>query len=883
MRDLRRLPLPSDGWTVRASGGVGSPLVSDEPVDVPPHTAASIHAVLLRAGIQPPWNGERAELDSEWVGRSAWTFAREIDVPSRDDGAHCALVIETIDGPCEVALGGVVLGEHASEHIPFEARVPDDLRGTRAVLALRFHAPVTEVLGWQEKLGARPVNGDWTPFCFARSAACGFGWDWGPRVAGVGFYGARFDCWNETRITGVSVAQRWNVDGTVTVRVMPEGDFDPRALVCIVREREGSAGAPAARHACDARGEATFAPSRLWTTWDRGVREGCWWNAMVGVHDERGVFRLLATARFALRRIELDTASDDVGRRFRLILNGEPIFVRGANLIPPLLGARHEHDWLGEMRRYRDTGFNMVRVWGGGNYLPDAFHEACDELGILVWQDFMFACATYPEDEPFATLVAREAAHQVARLSRHPSLALWCGGNEDILAWWSWGWKERLAPGQSWGLRYWTELLPAAVAAGDPGTPYWVESPYSGSMELHPNDPDHGDRHTWDAEAKVEGYRSILPRFSSEFGHQSPPCWQTIVEQCLAPKREPDTMSPEDVVDALKLRQKAWGGDEFQYKPFLSARFRDARDAREYVAQAQHLQARAMDVAMRWLRSGAPRSMGALIWQWNDVWAGHSWSLVDVAGRPKPSWHAVRRACAARLLSIEPTGGFAQHRPGALEVVLSDDRAFVEPGWFAAQRATALVERMDFYGDIKARVRVELAPYAECGLAAATLRGRIPEEFLAGCVRGCECIVARIEGDPTIERTVDFLVNDAELELPGAKLELTADGSGSGALRQIRARATVVVREFWIEQHWNAPAAEGDQRTAAASIGMAAGGSQPTAIPSGRPSGSDAVVGELDVHARNANWRTLLPGDEVILPDGVELLCWSANVFARRS
>jgi len=818
MADLRRLPLPLDGWRVHARGGEGSPLVGAREIIAGACMQDSIHAVLADAGISQPWQGERAELDGEWVGRTEWTFSREVEVPAPRDGAHCALFIDVVDGPCEIALDGVVLGEQLSEHFPFEARIPDALRGRRALLELRFKSPVSELLRWQERLGARPVNGDWLPFSFARSAACGFGWDWGPRVAGVGFHGARFDCWDSLRITGVSVAQRCNDDGSVTVRVTPQGEFGGATLVCVVRERTGTQ-----RVECDAQGEARILPTRLWSTWDRGANEGCWWNAMVGLRDAGGAFKPIATARFAPRRIELDTARDAVGTRFRFILNGTPLFARGANIVPPLLGARHEHDWLAEMRRYRETGFNMVRVWGGGNYLPDAFYEACDELGILVWQDFMFACATYPEDEPFATLVAREAAHQVARLSCHPSLALWCGGNEDILAWWSWGWKERLAPGQSWGRRYWLETLPAAVAAHDPGTPYWTESPYSGSMEIHPNDPDHGDRHTWDQEAKVEGYRLVLPRFSSEFGHQSPPCWPTVVAECLDETRDADGMSAADLVAALRSRQKAWGGDDAQYKPYLDARFRAARDAREYVAQTQHLQARAMDAAMRWLRAGAPRSMGALIWQWNDVWAGHSWSLVDVAGRAKPAWHAVRRACAQRLLSIEPIGGFEQWKGGALEVVLADDAAFA--GDTERLRGTVVVERVDFRGNLRARAEATLSPHDEAGLGPATARARVPAEVLAGAQPAHEMLVARLAHEPSLAEAAWFLAGDSDLRLPEAALVHLGGGVH---------RAASVVREFWIEE----PA-------------------------------SDTVD----------SWRTLFPGDEVLVPTGARW--WSANHFAK--
>jgi beta-mannosidase len=342
-------------------------------------------------------------------------------------------------------------------------------------------------------------------------------------------------------------------------------------------------------------------------------------------------------------------------------------------------------------------------------------------------------------------------------------------------------------------------------------------------MEIHPNDPDHGDRHTWDQEAKIEGYRLVLPRFSSEFGHQSPPCWPTVVAECLDETRDADGMSAADLVSALRLRQKAWGGDDAQYKPYLEARFRAARDAREYVAQTQHLQARAMDAAMRWLRAGAPRSMGALIWQWNDVWAGHSWSLVDVAGRAKPAWHAVRRACAQRLLSIEPIGGFEQWKGGALEVVLADDAAFA--GDTERLRGTVVVERVDFRGNLRARAEATLSPHDEAGLGPATARARVPAEVLAGAQPAHEMLVARLAHEPSLAEAAWFLAGDSDLRLPEAALVHLGGGVH---------RAAAVVREFWIEE----PA-------------------------------SDTVD----------SWRTLFPGDEVLVPSGVRW--WSANHFAK--
>ncbi len=833
MRTVIRLPLAD--WSIEATGGAPAANMLQRVLKASLRSCRSIHTVLARAGVQEPIHALRAELDSEWVGHTEWTFSREIELPAKNFGAHCALRIATIDGPCEVVLAGVVIGTHASAFIPFEARIPDALRGQRALLELRFKAPVTEVLRWQAALGERPVNGDWTPFCFARTAACSFGWDWGPRVPGVGFRAAHCVCWTHARIMKPAVSQRWNDDGSCTVRVDVETDANACGPTCgptcplnCVLERSITSSTGEILHFPAGERELTLRPEKCWQPWEHGSRRGVFWRARIIARHE-GIVVDERSTRFAFRRVQLDTTTDSIGTRFRVLVNGVPLFAKGANIIPTLLDGTHIRDWRAEMQAYRDTGFNMVRVWGGGKYLSHTFYDACDELGILVWQDFMFACATYPEDEPFASLIAAEARHQVRRLSRHPSIALWCGGNEDILAWWSWGWKERLSEGQSWGKKYWLDTLPCAVARDDAGTPYWAESPYSASMERHPNDPDHGDRHTWDAQAKIEGYRTIVPRFCSEFGHQSPPCAVTLREHF--PERALVIGS-----EALKLRQKAGGGDDAQYKSFLDARFRGARSFDEYVAQTQHLQARAMDVGMRWMRANAPRTMGALIWQWNDVWAGHSWSLVDVSGREKPAWHAVRRACAKQLLSIEPIGA-----SGALEVVLIDDRAFAHPEKFAAQRIEATIERMSFDGTVLASARVALSPHY-CGeLAAATMRGAIPASVLVHARATHELLVARIDACPKLLRATWFLAADHEIHLPKPRLkELRADAKRKAATATphefVGLVAQTVVREFWVE-------------------------------PSERGIETD----------RESCWRTLVPGDLVMIPSNARW--WSANSF----
>ena len=279
----------------------------------------------------------------------------------------------------------------------------------------------------------------------------------------------------------------------------------------------------------------------------------------------------------------------------------------------------------------------------------------------------------------------------------------------------------------------------------------------------------------------------------------------------------------------MALRQKAWGGDAVQYQPFLDERFRPASNFAEHIAQSQHLQARAMDVALRWLRANAPRSMGALIWQWNDVWAGHSWSLIDVAGRAKPSWHSVRKACAPRLLSIEPTGD-----DGALEVVLIDDRAFVDTEYFERNEFVATVEVMEMSGRVVESATVALAPSRIAGLPTATARGRILQSMATGRDSAREFLRATLHDAPTLASATWFLASDAVVALPVPVLTQTV--KRVAGLRVYRAET--VIRELWIEPVTREPA-----------------------------------------RASRSCWRTLVPGDEVLMRSGARW--WSANHFSK--
>jgi beta-mannosidase len=713
-----------DSWTVTCvacphagapEGIVGRSFAAEVP--------GCVHLDLIRAGVIPPVDEGDGEARQEWVGHADWEWCGTVEADARAFAAPRAeLVFDSLDTVAEVRVNGASVGAAASQFVQHRFDVRGVLREGANEVRVRVRAPVPYVLAEQERLGARPVNGDWTPYPFVRKSACNFGWDWGPRVPTSGMPGdVRLECWGPARIAAVRPlvtscdARQARVEVRVAleldagaaaagVRVRCELRMPPREANAEPDHRKKSERRPAKLvqlAEVDASGHAVavFELERPERWWPRGFGAQPLHTLHVDLATPDGSLlepageRQRTVRRIGLRSCELDASPDEFGTRFAFRVNGVHVPVVGANWIPASLFPMHGRDDStidALLDRAVAANLNMLRVWGGGIYEHERFYDRCDELGMLVWQDFMFACATYPEDDPMPALVDREAREQVSRLCGHPSIVLWCGGNEDVLAWQSWGFRERLAAGQSWGIRYWQEILPKACAELDPTRPYWVDSPWSGSLDRHANDPDHGDRHTWDL--KLDGYRTMVPRFTSEFGHQAPPTLRSIREALGDAALR--IGSPE-----LAVRQRAWGGDDAQYAPYLAAAFHPARDFAEWLWQAQLLQAGAMETQIAWLRANPARNAGSLFWQLNDVWTGHSWSVVDARMRAKPSFHAVRRAAAPRLVTIQPIDDPAAPGTKVLSAVLVND---THSKWSARVH----VRRIDAAGATLAEVQV---------------------------------------------------------------------------------------------------------------------------------------------------------------------------------
>lgn len=511
----------------------------------------------------------------------------------------------------------------------------------------------------------------------------------------------------------------------------------------------------------------------LW--WPRGYGKQPRYDLELTLQDRDGAVLDQTTRRFGFRTIRLSTQPDEIGAEFVLHVNDRPIFCKGANWIPDSLFPAEvtQARYLQRIRQAVDANMNMLRVWGGGIYESDSFYDACDEYGVLVWQDFMFACAMYPEESPLRALVVAEAEYAVSRISHHPCVALWCGGNECVWAHESWGFGQRLRSGQSWGSAYYYDELPQAVC--DARIPYWPNSPYSGATTIPANDEHFGNRHVWDTWG--EGYRQTVPRFCSEFGHQSPPNYATLRE--ALPELELQLGSR-----AMEHRQRASGGNAVRYDQPLAEWFRSPRDFDEWHFAAQLLAARSVATGIEWWRAHQPRCMGVLFWQLNDVWAGHSWSAVDVAGRRKLLWYAARRAFAPRLLTIQPMDG-------QLRLVLVND---TDDEW----TASALVRRVDFDG----RVLGEASYSCDVARRGVHLTGDLASQVGGAERKTREVIVADCDG----LRATWYFAQDRELDYP--QPQFAGEIERNGAECRVRITAQTLLRDvcFQFDRVW--PSAE---------------------------------------------------------------------------
>jgi len=724
-----------DGWRLSAVGGPVPAVVADRLV--PAAVPGSTHLDLLAAGLIPEPYLDTNEAELAWMHRVDWRYALTFEADAARPGEKVELAFDGLDTVTTVELNGVVLGGTANMFRSYRFDVREHLKDGSNDLVVTFHSALAyaeqqeQVLGRRDRAYPHPMNA-------LRKMACSFGWDWGPDLQTAGIWKpVRLERWTEARLAGVRPLVTVDADGTGRVEVHVEVDRARDADLSVVATMAG------VERRVPVEGDSAVVTVEV-------PDVDLWWPVGYGDHPLYDLAVILqadgedvdrADRRVGFRTIVVDTTPDEVGTPFTFVVNGKPVFAKGANWIP-------DDHFLTRVTRERlaqrvdqavDANMNMLRIWGGGIYETEDFYDVCDERGVLVWQDFLFACAAYAEESPLWEEVEAEARENVARLTSHASLALWNGNNENLWGFADWGWEEQLQ-GRTWGLGFYTELLPKIVAELDPTRHYSPGSPYSPG-ELHPNEDTHGTRHEWEVWNRVDytHYRDHTPRFCSEFGFQGPPTWATLTKWV-----HDEPMTPTS--PAFLLHQKAEDGNgklDRGLAPHLSA----PAEFQDWHWATQLNQARAVAYGVEHFRSHWPRTAGALVWQLNDCWPVTSWAAVDGEGRLKPLYHALKHAFAPRLLTVQPRDGV-----DALIAVNDSDEVWA---------GDVVLERQTFTGEVLAAAKLPLDVPAR-----SVARLDLAAELLApGDPKGEVLVVSTAEA-----RTAHLFREDLELAYDPAPL-----------------------------------------------------------------------------------------------------------------
>ena len=750
-----------EGWTLHPLAG---PMPDGLPSTIPATVPGTVHTDLLTAGLIPDPYLDLNEHQVQWIAECDVRYRTSFDVV--DEGhERIDLVAEGLDTVATVTLNGKELGRTKNQHRSYRFDVSSAIRAADNELVVDFDAPLRAARESEARIGAKPLVGDALPYNALRKMACNFGWDWGPTLTTSGIGKPIYlHQWSTARIA--QVVPRVTVEpsgfGLVELHVELERTSDDElALDASVTAPDGT---EVQMHAAVTGSSAVLtlvvADPQLW--WPRGYGTQPLYRASVRV--SRNTAELDSWAHdIGFRTVELRMAPDLHGTSFEFHVNGQYVFIKGANWIPDdcflprVSRAAYEHS----VRDAVEADMNMLRVWGGGIYESDDLYDICNREGILVWQDFLFACAIYSEAPEMWAEVEAEARENVARLAPNPSLVVWNGSNENVEGYYHWGFKERLAENEDWGRGYYDDLLPRVLAEVDPTRAYLPSSPFSPHDYSNPRDPDHGPVHSWKVWFSEDylTYRNATPRFVAEFGFQGAPNWSTLVRAIHDDPLLPD--SP-----GMLSHQKATDGNgklERGYAPHLPEP--TTFDDWHFVTQLN--QARAITCGIEHFRSASPRTAGSLVWQLNDCWPVTSWAAVDGDKKRKPLWYALRSLNAPRLLMLAP-------RDGGLALVVSNDSA--EP-W----TETIEIRRLSLAGAELARHDIDIE------VATRTNQTIIlPAALSEPADPRAEVLVA---ASASSRRAYWYFVEDLELDLPELQVSTAVERIDGGYAVTLTAQA----------------------------------------------------------------------------------------------
>jgi beta-mannosidase len=728
------------------------------------------------------------EAKLQWIEKEAWEYQLTFNVtPAMLSRSHVDLVFDGLDAAAVVSINGVqVLSADNSFRI-WRVSAKSHLHAGNNSLNVVFPSPIkaAEQAASSDYFRLKSKTEDKT---YVRKAAYEYGWDWGPRFVTSGIWRpVRLEAWDKVRIADFAIRQRdvnkdvAHLDGEVEVEAARAGTtnvtvkyLDNGSPVTVSRTVSVHAGQNVIDLPIEIR------QPKLWFPAGYGDQPLYEFTAQVGAGAQSADER---KTKAGLRSVVLRRDLDKWGRSFEIDVNGIPIFAKGADVIPfdSFPNRVTTADYRRILQSARDANMNMIRHWGGGYYESEEFYAICDELGIMVWQDFMFGNDWQPGTYAFKQNIEAEAEDQVRRLRNHPSIVIWCGNNETESAF---NWAPRPALPAEIKFYIWQDyltefsgILPRVVARLDAETPYWPSSPSSDYEATSPVFHS-GDDHVWDVwhgRVPFSTYETHYSRFVTEYGFQSFPEMRTV-ESFTQPEDRTSIFTP-----VMLAHQKNNEGNSIIHD-YLLKDYSEPKDFPSFLYVSQVLQAEGIKIGAEHFRRDRPETMGSIFWQLNDCWPVASWSPIDYYGRWKALQYYARRFYAPVLVSPHVEGGL-------LKVYIVSDKTSALP-------ATLRVRLMDFDG----RTLLDESRNVNVASLASQVYLDWSMKKLAdagGADTSHVFVVAELTaGGAQISRNIAYLAPVKEIHLKPAQLRVQVTGANGSY--KVRITSPVLARSVYL-------------------------------------------------------------------------------------
>ena len=630
---------------------------------MPATVPGTIHTDLLKHNLIPDPYYRDNESKVQWVDREDWEYQTTFSVMQETlDKKHIEISFEGLDTYADVYLNDTKILEANNMFRTWKVDVKQWIKANNHLYIL-FHSAQNKV----EEFAKKDTPFAWPtidyPRMYVRKAQYSFGWDWGPKFTTCGIWkNISLSGWNEVKMNDLHFTINTLTDKLATVKATYQIESNSEGKMTV--------------HLQDKSPIPAFNSTKSFLL-KKGINElnidftvvnpKKWWTYQIGKPYLYNTVSYLSSSnnesftiekRLGLRTIEVVKEKDEVGQGFYFKLNGTPVYMKGADFIPcDAFLPRITHEvYRNQVANAKEANMNMLRVWGGGIYESDDLYDLCDEEGILIWQDLMFACAIYPDDEAFLKNVQAELADNITRLRNHPSLAVWCGNNEIDEGWHNWGWKDKFAKKPEDEARInnaykhlFLETIPATIALYDKSRTYNHSSPLLFGW-THNESITNGDSHYWGLwgyEREVEIFHEKTGRFVSEYGMESMPEMSTIEKYALP--EDYDTTST-----TMRTHQKHPKGYPL-LQSYINQYMPQPKNFQDYVYATQCMQHYIFNTAIQIHRSKMPTNMGTLFWQLNDCWPVASWATVDYYNNWKAAMYGIKDAYADILITIDST------------------------------------------------------------------------------------------------------------------------------------------------------------------------------------------------------------------------------------